>query len=58
MSYAIVWFGRAARTRLRVPPHSVEAERGVLGGLLLAPEAFDHSTTSSLTTMSTGAIIA
>ena len=27
---------------LRVPPHSVEAEQAVLGGLMLAPEAFDR----------------
>lgn len=28
--------------RLRVPPQSVEAEQAVLGGLMLAPEAFDR----------------
>ena len=28
--------------QLRVPPHSVEAEQAVLGGLMLAPEAFDR----------------
>src|SRR5690606_11477616 len=27
--------------QLRVPPHSVEAEQAVLGGLMLAPEAYD-----------------
>ncbi|MGE8234205.1 MAG: DnaB-like helicase N-terminal domain-containing protein, partial [Stenotrophomonas sp.] len=27
---------------LRVPPHSVEAEQAVLGGLMLAPEAYDR----------------
>lgn len=27
---------------LRVPPHSVEAEQAVLGGLMLAPEAWDR----------------
>ncbi len=27
---------------LRVPPHSVEAEQAVVGGLMLAPEALDH----------------
>lgn len=27
---------------LRVPPHSVEAEQSVLGGLLLDPNAWDH----------------
>ncbi|MET0130255.1 MAG: replicative DNA helicase, partial [Stenotrophomonas chelatiphaga] len=27
---------------LRVPPHSVEAEQAVLGGLMLAPDAFDR----------------
>ena len=26
---------------LRVPPHSVEAEQAVLGGLMLAPESYD-----------------
>lgn len=29
-------------SRLRVPPHSAEAEQSVLGGLLLEPEAFDR----------------
>ncbi len=28
--------------QLRVPPHSVEAEQAVLGGLMLAPDAFDR----------------
>lgn len=28
--------------QLRVPPHSVEAEQAVLGGLMLAPEAYDR----------------
>src|SRR5690606_42085854 len=28
--------------QLRVPPQSVEAEQAVLGGLMLAPEAFDR----------------
>jgi Replicative DNA helicase len=28
--------------QLRVPPHSVEAEQAVLGGLMLAPQAFDQ----------------
>ncbi len=27
---------------LRVPPHSIEAEQSVLGGLMLSPEAFDR----------------
>jgi replicative DNA helicase len=27
---------------LRVPPHSVEAEQAVIGGLMLAPDALDH----------------
>ncbi|HEX7339862.1 MAG TPA: replicative DNA helicase [Rhodanobacteraceae bacterium] len=27
---------------LRLPPHSIEAEQAVLGGLMLAPEAFDR----------------
>ncbi|ADV27517.1 replicative DNA helicase [Pseudoxanthomonas suwonensis 11-1] len=27
--------------QLRVPPHSVEAEQAVLGGLMLAPESYD-----------------
>ncbi|GAP65844.1 replicative DNA helicase [Mizugakiibacter sediminis] len=27
---------------LRVPPHSIEAEQAVLGGLMLAPEAWDR----------------
>ncbi|WP_066096471.1 replicative DNA helicase [Xanthomonas massiliensis] len=27
--------------QLRVPPHSVEAEQAVLGGLMLAPDAYD-----------------
>jgi len=26
---------------LRVPPHSVDAEQAVLGGLMLSPEAWD-----------------
>ena len=28
--------------QLRVPPHSVESEQAVLGGLMLAPEAYDR----------------
>lgn len=28
--------------QLRVPPHSTEAEQAVLGGLMLAPEAYDR----------------
>ncbi|MFT4198127.1 MAG: replicative DNA helicase [Pseudoxanthomonas sp.] len=28
--------------QLRVPPHSIEAEQAVLGGLMLAPDAFDR----------------
>ena len=28
--------------QLRVPPHSIEAEQAVLGGLMLAPEAYDR----------------
>ena len=28
--------------QLRVPPHSVDAEQAVLGGLLLAPRALDQ----------------
>lgn len=28
--------------QLRVPPHSIEAEQAVLGGLMLAPESFDR----------------
>lgn len=28
-------------SQLRVPPHSIEAEQAVLGGLMLAPDAFD-----------------
>ena len=27
---------------LRVPPHSVEAEQAVLGGLMLAPDSWDR----------------
>ena len=27
---------------LRVPPHSIEAEQAVLGGLMLAPESWDR----------------
>ena len=27
---------------LRVPPHSIDAEQAVLGGLMLTQEAFDH----------------
>src|SRR5690606_8962887 len=39
--------GHAARSdgrieQLRVPPQSVEAEQAVLGGLMLAPDAFDR----------------
>jgi len=29
--------------RLRIPPHSTEAEQSVLGGLLIDPAAFDHA---------------
>ncbi len=29
--------------RLRLPPHSTEAEQSVLGGLLIDPAAFDHA---------------
>ena len=32
----------ARMDQLRVPPHSVEAEQAVLGGLMLAPEAYDR----------------
>ena len=28
--------------QLRLPPQSVEAEQAVLGGLMLAPDAFDR----------------
>ncbi len=28
--------------QLRVPPHSIEADQAVLGGLMLAPEAYDR----------------
>jgi replicative DNA helicase len=28
--------------QLRVPPHSIEAEQAVLGGLMLAPESYDR----------------
>ncbi|MGL6222939.1 MAG: DnaB-like helicase N-terminal domain-containing protein, partial [Steroidobacteraceae bacterium] len=28
--------------QLRVPPQSIEAEQAVLGGLMLAPDAFDR----------------
>jgi replicative DNA helicase len=28
--------------QLRVPPHSIDAEQAVLGGLMLAPEAYDR----------------
>ncbi|HAI93755.1 MAG TPA: replicative DNA helicase [Xanthomonadaceae bacterium] len=34
--------GDARIDQLRVPPHSIEAEQAVLGGLMLAPEAFDR----------------
>ncbi|MCD9032919.1 replicative DNA helicase [Luteimonas sp. Y-2-2-4F] len=34
--------GDARIEQLRVPPQSVEAEQAVLGGLMLAPEAFDR----------------
>ncbi|MFB0308863.1 DnaB-like helicase N-terminal domain-containing protein, partial [Xanthomonas euvesicatoria] len=27
--------------RLKIPPHSVEAEQSVLGGLMLVPETLD-----------------
>jgi len=30
-----------AIARLRTPPHAIEAEQSVLGGLLLDPQAFD-----------------
>ena len=33
-----------AAARLKVPPHSVEAEQSVLGGLLLDADAFDRVT--------------
>lgn len=32
----------AALDQLRIPPQSIEAEQAVLGGLMLAPEAFDR----------------
>ena len=28
--------------QLRIPPQSIEAEQAVLGGLMLAPDAFDR----------------
>jgi hypothetical protein len=28
---------------LRVPPHSIDAEQSVLGGLLLVPESWDRA---------------
>ncbi len=34
--------GDARIDQLRVPPHSIEAEQAVLGGLMLAPEAYDR----------------
>ena len=33
-------FGRSARA-LKVPPHSIEAEQSVLGGLLIDNEAWE-----------------
>ena len=35
-------FTDARVEQLRVPPQSVEAEQAVLGGLMLAPEAYDR----------------
>ena len=35
-------FGDARVDQLRVPPQSIEAEQAVLGGLMLAPEAYDR----------------
>ena len=32
----------AAVENLKVPPHSIEGEQAVLGGLLLSPRAFDQ----------------
>lgn len=34
-------YGPGKRTQLRIPPQSVEAEQAVLGGLMLAPKAWD-----------------
>jgi hypothetical protein len=49
----------ACRSRLtdavRVPPHSVEAEQAVLGGLMLDATAWDASPTSSPPRTSTAA---
>jgi len=36
--------GDAATAALKVPPHSIEAEQSVLGGLMLDNESFDHVT--------------
>ena len=32
----------AAVENIKVPPHSIEGEQAVLGGLLLSPRAFDQ----------------
>ena len=47
MAVAQITYGRAENTdpqllALRVPPHSIEAEQSVLGGLLLDNQAFDR----------------
>ena len=34
--------GEGRIDQLRVPPQSVEAEQAVLGGLMLAPDAYDR----------------
>jgi len=36
--------GDAATAALKVPPHSIEAEQSVLGGLMLDNESYDHVT--------------
>ena len=43
---------------LKVPPHSIEAEQSVLGGLLLDNQASTGSPTSSRSTTSTATTIA
>jgi replicative DNA helicase len=33
--------GDVALDKLKIPPHSIEAEQSVIGGLMLSPETWD-----------------
>ena len=38
---AVVRMAEAREMGIRVPPHSIDAEQSVLGGLMIAPDALD-----------------